>query len=631
MRFVETARYKTTLEEARGQIKEVLGSRALRQLSFRAVTGPMGVGKTTFAEHLTLALAQHYNGLALTVRISALVNDLGRSAHENGPNGQLAAALFGGMFPGMPIPANLTLDAVCAIVRTKFDVNKVFINLDEFQRDIALTRDILSAAMFTFSRGRDFQIYPVASGIWPVGASSALLKDPNDTRSESLVREVDLSFAEFFNDTPALEELYASFLEFAGLPRGLQCEELRMAFDDCGGFGHIVRKLAVQVKSQHEVKQLQNLFTGRSPMLSFEEASGVMGAVTAALAANEYSKLRWHVIARAVGGEPIDDKSVVAARDSWKDSTQVLMQRVVLCILTDRLVNLDARIVPYDGGANPRLTKATYRDAIKSGLMGVFDKTGGDGKILVAPPTWVLIMSQHADVLPLGASDIVDPFKNDDHSHEKLALATLYFRLVAAHKFADACVPLVQLRPGAAAQGLLLDDLTLARAAGMPALVFRTRFLDSLSSESLHLAQVQLAPKNQPGLDGWALLEGLLNGAEVLILWLSQSKWRTAVYGATGVAATSAVMRSSEARDYLELMREPSETLLEQVLQMYPGRDVVRVFDIFTTHIGPVRGFKDLPLPERSVAFLTTSENFKQVVGRTFAVRQRAEREAPAT
>ena len=141
---------------------------------------------------------------------------------------------------------------------------------------------------------------------------------------------------------------------------------------------------------------------------------------------------------------------------------------------------------------------------------------------------------------------------------------------------------------------------------------------------------MQLAPKNQPGLDGWALFEGRLHKANVLILWLSQFKWRTAVVGSTGVAATSAVMRSSEAKDYLQLMLDPSDILLNQVTQMYPGRDVIRVFDIFTTHIGPLRGFHDLPLPERSVAFLTTSETFKSVVGRTFSVRQRAERTVPA-
>jgi len=623
MRFVATARFKSALADSRTQIVEVLGSRALRQLSFRAVTGPIGVGKTTIAEHLALALAEEFQGLALTVRISALVTEL--PLHASSPDYLLAVALFRSMFRHVPVPANLTLAAVFRKIHEHFGVSMVFVNLDEFQKGIEVTRDILSAAMYTFSRGEEFHVYPIASGIWPIGATSALLKDPNDPRSESLVREVDLSFTEFVNDSVALEQLYCSALAFAGLPESLRCDELRMAFDDCGGFGHIVRKLAMQLKLNRAGNQLQHLYTGRKPLLSYEEASDVMQGVTSGLAQNEYSLFRWHMIVRLVNGEVIDEKEDVSARDSWKQSTQKLLERVVLCILTDRVVELDVRILPDNG--NPRLATATYKDAITSGLMGVDDKVGSQRKILVAPPAWVLIMSQHGGVLPLGARDIIDPFKNDDHSHEKLALATLYFRVLAAHVFGDALVPVSSLRPGAHAQGALLEELTMPQVMQSPTLVFRTRFLDSPGPEKLFVGQVQMAAKNEPGLDGWALFEALLNGASVLVLWLSQSKWRTAVVGSTGVAATSAVMRSSEAQDYLDLMIAPSETLLAQVEAEYPNRTVIRAFDLFTTHIGPVRGFKELALPENSVVFTTTSESFKTVVGRTFAVRRRAERE----
>ena len=351
--------------------------------------------------------------------------------------------------------------------------------------------------MYTFSRGLDLHVYPIASGIWPVGLSPELLKDPNDSRSESLVKEIDLSFDEFFNDAVALEELYLSFLDFAGLPKVIQCDELRMAFDDCGGFGHIVRKLAVQIKRMHSSNQLQHLFSGRSPLLSREEASGIMQAIAADLAFNEYSMYRWHVIVRADGGDVLLDRSDVSQRDSWKQSAQLLLRRIVLCILTDRLVKLDKRILPDDGKANSRLTSATYRHAIKSGLMGVYHLPSGNAKILVAPPIWVLIMSKHAEILPLGAIDIIDPFKNDDQSREKLALATLYFRLLAIQQFGDGDLPIGRLRAGADMQGLF-DDLTLASPANIPALVFRTRFLDAMSSEKLYLGRCSWPQRTSP-------------------------------------------------------------------------------------------------------------------------------------
>jgi len=619
MRFVETARFKDTLVSARNQIRNVLGSRALRQLNFRAVTGPMGIGKTTLAARLVCALADEFRGLALTVRISDL-SLLLAAASPLSSNDLLAAALFHGMFPEARIAANLDLEAVCKWVHSAFGVNMVFINLDEFQANIEATSRMMSAAMYSFSAERNFQIYPVASGIWPIGASAELLRVPTDKRSESLVDEVALSFAEFVSEATALEELFASFLAFAGLAENLQCDVLREAFDDCGGFGHMVRALADQIRRQHADGKLSNLFTGRRPLFSYQEASEVTQAMSSELAKHEYSEYRWHQIVRPDGGGEVDQMTV-AARASWAESTRLVMARVVLCILTDRKVDLNARILPNDGGVNPRLSAATYKDAAKSGLMGL------DGNVLVAPPAWVLVMSKHTGVLPTGAGDIIDPFKNDDNSHEKLALATLYFRVLAAHVFGDALVPISSLRPGAHAQGALLDELTLPQATASPNLVFRTRFLDAPGPEKLFAGQVQMAAKNEPGLDGWALFEALLNGASVLVLWLSQSKWRTAVVGSTGVAATSAVMRSSEAQDYLDMMIAPSETLLAQVEAEYPGRTVIRAFDLFTTHIGPVRGFKELVLPENSVAFMTTSETFKTVVGRTFAVRRRAERE----
>ena len=238
----------------------------------------------------------------------------------------------------------------------------------------------------------------------------------------------------------------------------------------------------------HSSNQLQNLFSGQNPLVSWEEASGIMQAIAADLAFNEYSMYRWHVIVRADGGDVLQDRSDVSQRDSWKQSAQLLLRRIVLCILTDRLVKLDKRILPDDGKANSRLTSATYRHAIKSGLMGVYHLPSGNAKILVAPPIWVLIMSKHAEILPLGAIDIIDPFKNDDQSHEKLALATLYFRLLAIHQFGDGDLPIGRLRAGADMQGLF-DDLTLASPANIPALVFRTRFLDAMSSEKLYLGR----------------------------------------------------------------------------------------------------------------------------------------------
>ena len=618
MRFVATARFKSKLESIRNDIMGTRGSNALRQLQFYAVTGPMGVGKTTLAERLVLALAKEFKGLPLSVRISDLVTVLGRAVATYTPDDLLAAALFRALFPGHPIPAGLALSAVCDAVRSNFKVGLVFIDLDEFQKDSEVTRGILGASMFSFDTGRTLSIYPIASGIWPVDASIALLRDPKDTSSESLVREIDLSFAEFVSDPAALNELYASFLAFAELPETLACDVLRQAFDDCGGFGHLVRALAAMLKRQKN--KLVNLYAGRRPLLSYPQASDVLQAVATALAYKEYSDARWHQIVRLKGGEEFVEGKVTE-RDSWTQSTRLVMVRVVLCILTDRKVDLNARILPDDGGANPRLTAATYKDAAKTGLMGL------DGNVLIAPPLWVRVMCQHADVLPFGVNDIIDPFKNDDNSHEKLALATLFFRLLATHVFGDALVPVASLRPGADAQGALLEGLTLRQAAAEPALVFRTRFLASPGPEKLLAGHVQMAAKNEPGLDGWALFEVLLNSAPVLVLWLSQSKWRTAVVGSKGVAATSAVMRSSEAQDYLDLMIAPSETLLAQVEAEYPNRKVVRAFDLFTTHIGPVRGFKELVLPENSVAFMTTSETFKTVVGRTFAVRRRAERE----
>ena len=181
-----------------------------------------------------------------------------------------------------------------------------------------------------------------------------------------------------------------------------------------------------------------------------------MQAIAADLALQEYCIDRWYFIERAA-----KDQSEVSQQDSsWTQSTLLLLRRIVLCILTDRLVKLDERILPDHEKANSRLTTATYRHAIKSGLMGVYHLPSGNAKILVAPPIWVLIMSKHAEILPLGAIDIIDPFKNDDQSREKLALATLYFRLLAIQQFGDGDLPIEHLRVGADLHGALFDDLT---------------------------------------------------------------------------------------------------------------------------------------------------------------------------
>ena len=95
---------------------------------------------------------------------------------------------------------------------------------------------------------------------------------------------------------------------------------------------------------------------------------------------------------------------------------------------------------------------------------------------------------------------LLDPFKNDDQSHEKLALATLYFRLLAIHQFGDGDLPIGRLRAGADMQGLF-DDLTLASPANIPALVFRTRFLDAMSSKSCIWGGA-VGPK-EPARPGW--------------------------------------------------------------------------------------------------------------------------------
>ena len=143
MRFVATARYKETLVNTYKQIKDVLGSRALRQLSFRAVTGPMGIGKTTFAEHLTVSLAKEFRALALTVRISDFITNLDRPLTDFTAEQILAAVLFRAMFRGVPIPRGLTLKAMINKIVSAFGVKMVFINLDEFQKSISATRDIL--------------------------------------------------------------------------------------------------------------------------------------------------------------------------------------------------------------------------------------------------------------------------------------------------------------------------------------------------------------------------------------------------------------------------------------------------------------------------------------------------------
>ena len=59
------------------------------------------------------------------------------------PTELLAVVLFHALFPYALIPISLSLDAISERISSVFGTRFVFINLDEFQKSISATRDIL--------------------------------------------------------------------------------------------------------------------------------------------------------------------------------------------------------------------------------------------------------------------------------------------------------------------------------------------------------------------------------------------------------------------------------------------------------------------------------------------------------
>ena len=377
--FIKTETFDEAVERLQFIINRrhrLLESSSLR---FPVVLGTMGGGKTRLgrevADNVVLfAAEQGVDAVALFLDLFTLQAKLPAEKPFGPRRDELAAALFLAIFPGQPIPPNLSMAIMSARIKEAWggQVEFVVLHVDEFGADPKLGRRLMTLCTSSLGVSDSVHVIPITTGVQVIddGLYEEVLKVSTTTPQKIALVRLELS--EVSTERPlgektALEEAFANALGFDWATYE-GCENLRWLYRDCGAHPRIVQDLVDLLFRETWRAVLDGMRT--SGKLEEPKAKAIFDALIPVVQ-NEYPLEKWHSIVRKNVDQP-------GSHDSKRLSTKPLVRRLLICSSTGRLIDLNKPVLDDTSGVGLEVrSDATYSECQASGLVRIDRKFEG--------------------------------------------------------------------------------------------------------------------------------------------------------------------------------------------------------------------------------------------------------------
>ena len=610
--FVEDDNYMDILERLNRSVHD-----EQRELSYHVVRGPMGVGKTTIVWNAIIKFCASGEWNPCYFSMDTMLDIVRGSPNQDDGRSLLSGLLLYEFTKRKIRTIEYDYENLVDRLRKLYSIGtdkpiKIVLHLDQFQDDLNRCGYVLRAIRETMMDRDPLWIIPVVSGIRTLGGIEQV--SHISTGFQSIVLEC--------GPLPP-EKLRKSLIDSLHISRELYDENkhIQAIFRDCGNVAYMVAILLRAIRDVPEACQALK----ENQVINEAVAKKVFDKCTD-YASNVYGAVRFHATIQRNSDRT---RPLEHVRNSarYQETTLPLLQKICLLAFTRRAVISKTPLLPAELDEDGSEKDWSVE---KWSLLGIYRlESIRNAEYYVEIPLLILtVMNSFCNVIP-ALAQLDDPFDHSWQSLERVALCTVLTQLAVRQPRDDAqekWVSITDLRPGAEYSGPPKLEVCVPKKITFTKLDKRieTKDKDGMTNPDgtfVDLSQVgdfRLTVDGQHGVDGWVNLKGRVDGREVLVVWLSQSKSQEKSLE-TGQPSGSKLYKSQITKTLLGKM--------EDVFKSLKGKDPVFenafvVYDVFSNRLGATRRESHIEMPEDRAMFLTRDDCLNQVLG-GFVARRR--------